>query len=158
MNILIFRSINSTLSSWVLVFDPVCSVLAAAGVSPLSSCTVIWQRRLKPEWGLKAYRKLESNLLILLSHLLCLKRQSFLLSLCPSNSFPFSWVLYVITILRYQSFSIFCFLILHIALFTVLYVFKSSSFFKKIIIPFICHICTHDHISLKIRSIFSKCI
>lgn len=29
----------------------------------------VWQRRLRPEWGLKAYRKPESSLLILLSFL-----------------------------------------------------------------------------------------
>ena len=70
---LIFRSDNVSPYSRVLVFDPVqqvFSVLAAAGLPPLSSRTVILQRRLRPEWGLKAYRKPESSLLILLSHLL----------------------------------------------------------------------------------------
>ncbi len=57
-------------------------VFAAAGVSSLSSHGIIWQRRLRPEWVLKAYRKPESSLIILLSHLLFLTRCS--LSLCHS--------------------------------------------------------------------------
>lgn len=73
---LIFRSNYSSLSSYVLVFYPLWQVFSVTCISSLLRHGVIWQGRLRPEWGLKAYRKPEPSLLIFLSHLLCLQKCS----------------------------------------------------------------------------------